>query len=99
MSMAAAPMASNTTIKTAVTAAIAPRELVSGSVTEFMTVSFMAHHRLCVNDERIRNSRHRWDIGNEEVVPIGRMDGQGIGIRQTGPGCREGHAGGIDSRI
>src|SRR5262250_1528331 len=80
MSIAAAPMASNTTMKTAVTAATAPRELFSESVTYFMTFLFMAHHRLCVNDERIRNSRHRWDIGNEEGVPIGRTHGQGIRI-------------------
>src|SRR5215467_12724071 len=98
ISMAAAPIASNTTIKMAVITATAPRELFSGNVTYFMTFLLMTHHRLCVNNQRIRNTRHRWDIGNHKVIGILRMHGQGSRTRPTGSDCREGHVREIDSR-
>src|SRR4029079_13554961 len=97
--MAAAPHASNTTMKTAVITATTPRELLIGNVTCFITWLFMTHHRLRVNDKRVWYAHNSRNPRNQKKILILRTHGQSSGIRPAGPNGGKGYEGRIYASI
>src|SRR5262245_25889774 len=100
ISIAAAPIASNATIKTAAITAVTPRELLSGFPKRFIHVLLMTHHRLCLDCEWVRNpGDNSGNPSNEKVIRIGRCHGQSVGIAQPRAYYSEGDARGVDTSI
>src|SRR5262245_46157970 len=100
ISIAAAPIASNATIKTATITAVAPRELLSGSRKRFIHVLLMTHHRLCLDCEWVRNpGNNSRNPANEKGIRIGRCHSQSVGIAQPRAYDSEGDGRGIDTGI
>src|SRR5690349_6297503 len=97
ISMAAAPMASNTVRNRATTIAVTPFESFNGLT--ICLILFMSHHHLGLYVKWIRNPHHHREIGKEEIVEIGGLHRQVV--RADRPLARHGksHIRGIDPGV